>query len=80
MVNCREVLAQDKDEEAGEADESDDGEKEAVDDDDADEDEDEDEEDAEVQESFEGNGTDICRQEVSAEKEARRLIGSLWGN
>ncbi len=71
MVNCREVLAQDKDEEAGEADESDDGEKEAVDDDDAEEDDDD--EDAEVQQSFEGNGTDICRQEVSTEKGARKM-------
>ena len=48
----------------------------------ADDDDDENEEDVEVQESFEGNGTDICRQEVSTEKGARkmRFIGSLWEN
>ncbi len=46
-------------------------------------DDDDNEEDVEVQESFEGNGTDICRSEVSTEKEARRkmrYLGSLWGN
>ena len=50
--------------------------------DDADDNDDDEEEDAKVQESFEGNGTDICRQEVSTEKGARKMryLDSLWGN